>query len=101
MFLHDTVSKCVCSGLQKLINYACTALWCHGVSSFTSLSKMKKKKEKEKKIKHVFHPFLFSPLLSGFCSQHVSLGAAFADSYGVACLDITGDSLSKKGLEVN
>lgn len=34
MFLHDTVSKCVCSGLQKLINYPAAALWCHGVSAF-------------------------------------------------------------------
>lgn len=45
MFLHDTVSKCVCSGLQKLINYPAAALWCHGVSAFASF---------------VFQSFLFS-----------------------------------------
>lgn len=33
MFPPDTVSKCVCSGLRKLMNYTGAALRCHGVSA--------------------------------------------------------------------
>lgn len=65
MFLHDTVSKCVCSGLQKLINYTRAALWCCGVEALLHCLGRKKQEVL----------FCF-PLLSRLCCPHVSLGPA-------------------------
>lgn len=80
MFLGDTVSKCVCSGLQKLINYP----QCSGASVLLLLSTTRKT---------VFHPLseALCSRLPGFCS---------VNSYGPTCWDIQGP-FGIKSLGVN